>query len=84
MSLTNLGIQSADFNGVNKDSDGNFISDNGFPWAISIIHDFKVPNEKVDITDAYNFFSAWAEFGGLEFVDWYKDNPGNRNESLID
>lgn len=58
MSLINLGIQNADFNGVNRDSDGNFISDNGFPWAISIIHDFKVPNEKVDITDAYNFFSA--------------------------
>ena len=84
MSLTNLGIQDAAFNVANKDSDGNFISDNGFPWAISFIHDFKVPNEKVDITDAYNFFSAWAESGGLEFVDWYKDNPGNRNEALID
>jgi LruC domain-containing protein len=83
-SLTNLGIQSVDFNGGNKDADGNFISDNGFPWAISIIHDFKVPNEKVDITNAYNFFSAWAESGGSDFVDWYKDNPGNRNESLID
>ena len=83
-SLTNLGIQDTDFNGVNKDADGNFISDNGFPWAISIIHDFKVPNEKVDITDAYNFFSAWAESGGSEHLDWYKDNPGNRNESLID
>jgi len=30
--ITSLGVQSLDFIGVNKDSDGNFISDNGFPW----------------------------------------------------
>jgi LruC domain-containing protein len=82
--VTNLGISGIEIDGVNKDADGNFISDNGFPWAISIIHDFKVPKEKIDITDAYNFFSTWAESGGTTFVDWYKDNPGNRNEDLID
>jgi len=81
--ITNLGVQSLDFNGVNKDSDGNFISDNGFPWAISIIHDFKVPKEKVAITEAYNFFSTWAESGGANFSDWYKDNPGHRNLDKI-
>ncbi|WP_339660558.1 LruC domain-containing protein [uncultured Polaribacter sp.] len=83
-SVTNLGISGIDIDGVNKDPDGNFISDKGFPWAISIIHDFKVPKEKIDITDAYNFFSAWAESGGTSFLDWYKDNPGNRNEDNID
>lgn len=82
--ITSLGKQSQDFVGVNKDVDGNFISDTGFPWAISIIHDFKVPKEKIDITEAYNFFSSWAESGGVDFLDWYKDNPGNRNEDLID
>lgn len=82
--VTNLGISGIEIDGVNKDADGNFISDSGFPWAISIIHDFKVPKEKIDITDAYNFFSTWAESGGTTFLDWYKDNPGNRNEDLID
>lgn len=82
--VTNLGVSGIEIVGVNKDADGNFISDNGFPWAISIIHDFKVPKEKIDITNAYNFFSTWAESGGATFVDWYKDNPGNRNENLID
>lgn len=82
--VTNLGVSGIDIVGVNKDPDGNFISANGFPWAISIIHDFKVPKEKIDITDAYNFFSAWAESGGTSFLDWYKDNPGNRNEQNID
>jgi LruC domain-containing protein len=84
MNLTSLGNQSHEFAGVNKDADGNFISDNGFPWAISIIHDFKVPKEKVDITSAYNFFSAWATSGGTAYKDWYKDNPGNRNEDLLE
>ncbi|SDX07278.1 LruC domain-containing protein [Lutibacter oricola] len=83
MNLTSLGSQSSDFNGINKDPDGNFISENGFPWAISIIHDFKVPNEKVDITEAYNFFSTWAESGGLNYDDWYKDSAGYRNENKI-
>ncbi len=84
MNITSLGNQSNVFTGDNKDPDGNFISDNGFPWVISIIHDFKVPKEKVNITSAYNFFSTWAESGGTANEDWYKDNPGNRNEDLLD
>jgi LruC domain-containing protein len=82
--ITSLGNRSVSFTGVNKDPDGNFVSSNGFPWAISIIHDFKVPKEKIDITNAYNFFGAWAESGGSQFIDWYKDNPGNRNLDKID
>jgi LruC domain-containing protein len=82
--ITSLGNRSVNFTGVNKDPDGNFVSSNGFPCAISIIHDFKVPKEKIDITNAYNFFSTWAESGGSQFIDWYKDNPGNRNEDKID
>lgn len=84
MNRTSLGNSSLEFTGENKDADGNFISDNGFPWAISIIHDFKVPKEKVDITSAYNFFSTWAESGGTSNVDWYKDNPGNRNDDQLE
>ena len=83
MNPTNLGVQSFEVEGVNKDPDGNYISDSGFPWAISIIHDFKVPKEKIDVTRAYNFFSSWAESGGNNFKDWYKDNPGNRNTEHI-
>jgi len=83
-SVTSLGKQSLDFTGVNKDSDGNFISDNGFPWAISIMHDFKVPKEKVSIIEAYNYFVIWAESGDVDYKDWYKDSSGYRNENLID
>ena len=82
-SVTSLGTESIEFNGVNKDADGNFISDNGYPWVISIVHDFKVPNEKIDITDAYNFFSTWAESGGVDYQDWYTDRSGHRNTNKI-
>lgn len=83
MSATSLASSSTAFEGTNKDVDGNYVSDNGYPWAISIIHDFKVPKEKVTITDAYNFFNIWAESGGINNNDWYKDSTGNRNQDLI-
>ena len=83
-SLTNLGTGVSFAEGVNSDPDGNFISDNGYPWAISVIHDFKVPKERVPVDEAYNFFATWATSGGLEYNDWYKDNPGYRNNSKID
>jgi hypothetical protein len=53
------------------------------PWAISFLHDFKVPKEKVNVTDAYNYFVRWANSGGTDNSDWYKDNLGNRNLDKI-
>ncbi len=49
---TNLAGGNIDFSGLNNDEDGNFISNNGFPWAISIVHDFKVPKENKAINTA--------------------------------
>ena len=71
---SNLGNQSA----------GNFIANTGYAWAISIIHDFKVPKETVPITSAYNNFNTWATSGGTQNEDWYTDSPGNRNNSNIE
>lgn len=76
---TSLGENLAQISGLNNDPNGNYISNNGFPWAISIIHDFKVPKESIRIYDAYNYFNAWATSGGDNYKDWYKDNPGFRN-----
>lgn len=80
---TSLGSNYANFEGINLDEDGNYISSNGLPWAISIIHDFKVPMESIAIDAAYNFFGAWATSGGASYKDWYKDNPGFRNQSML-
>ncbi|WP_299361843.1 LruC domain-containing protein [Winogradskyella sp.] len=80
---TSLGESLVEVEGHNNDPNGNYISNNGYPWAISIIHDFKVPKESVKIYDAYNYFNNWAISGGQDFKDWYKDNPGHRNQNLL-
>lgn len=69
--------------GTTRDPLGNYVSNKGMPWAISIIHDFKVPIEKVSISDAYNFFIQWANSGGTVHADWYTDSAGNRNVNKI-
>ena len=80
---TALGTKNFQINGVNRDEDGNYLNDNGLPWAINIVHDFKVPKEKVSVIDAYNHFDKWAISGGSQYKDWYKDNPGYRNTANI-
>ena len=83
MHTTSLGVKNFDISGVNHDFDGNYLSDNGYPWAINIIHDFRVPKENIHLNEAYNFFSQWATTGGNVYEDWYKDNPGYRNTDKL-
>jgi hypothetical protein len=47
----------------------------------SVLHDFKFLKKsewKRTIT-----FVRWANSGGIDNGDWYKDNPGNRNLDKI-
>jgi len=53
------------------------------PWAIDIIHDFVYLQEKSAIILGYNKFADWAESGGVDYPDWYKDNAGYRNDSYL-
>ncbi|RNC89395.1 MAG: LruC domain-containing protein [Allomuricauda sp.] len=78
---TSLGENIVDTEGVNRDPDGNYQTDSRLPWAINIVHDFKVPRERVPVNQAYNFFNQWATSGGTLYADWYKDNAGYRNAS---
>ncbi len=42
------------------------------PWGMEIITgEFRIPNEKTDIIDAYPQFKDWAESGGTVNQDWY-------------
>ena len=61
-----------------KDSDGDFKSPTGLPWAINITGEYKAPKEKVLITDAYNYFATWATSGGTSKKDWFLDKNGYR------
>lgn len=80
---THLGQNLVETSGMHVDADGNYISDIGYPQALSIIHDFEEPKESVRIYDANNFFNDWATSRGNNHKDWYEDNPGNRNVNLL-
>lgn len=80
---TDLGQKTFEINGINKDSDGNYVTEEGLPWAINIIHNFKTPKEKIAVNKAYNYFNAWATSGGTTNLDWYKDGAGYRNLDMI-
>jgi LruC domain-containing protein len=56
---------------------------NNLPWAINIASTFTWPNEKVNITEAYSHFVAWAQSAGLLYNDWYLDKPGYRNDDRL-
>jgi LruC domain-containing protein len=53
------------------------------PWGIDIIHDFIYLVEKQAIINGYNRFAEWAESGGTEYPDWYKDQDGYRNHQYL-
>ncbi len=58
-------------------------TEGNLPWAINIYENFAYPKEMVDIVNAYNHFVEWAVSGGTAYPDWYQDNPGYRNATLI-
>lgn len=58
-------------------------SESNLPWGIDLPTTFQYPIEKVLVTEAYLKFADWAESGGTLFPDWYKDENGYQNPSLI-
>jgi LruC domain-containing protein len=54
------------------------------PWAINIVYDFVWPLESRQITQGYLKFGDWAESGGSQFPDWYKDLPDYRDNNYLD
>lgn len=60
-----------------------FVTDTNLPWAINIAEGFDWVIEFQDITGAYLHFAEWAQSGGINYPDWYKDKSGYRNHSLI-
>ncbi len=51
---------------------------NNLPWAIDLPVSFDYPVEQVEILNAYNYFGAWAESGGVDYPDWYEEHAGYR------
>ena len=60
-----------------------YLTANNWPWALSFVEDFEYPSEGNNISKVYNYFLKWAETGGMQNVDWYKNVSGNRKNDLI-
>lgn len=58
-------------------------SKNAWPWALSFVEQFDYPVEGTSINKAYNYFLVWAQSGGTQYKDWYKNTSGYRNTSSI-
>jgi LruC domain-containing protein len=56
---------------------------NGWPWALNFAGPFNYPTEGTNISKAYNYFLQWALSGGTQHTDWYINQNGNVNTSLI-
>ena len=75
------------FGTLNDDTDPNgthtYKSSTNLPWAIHVVGGFDYPEEVTDISQAYNYFSIWAQSGGTSYETWYEDQPGYINSSDI-
>jgi len=66
---------------TNPNSENTYKSNTNLPWAIHVVGGFNYPEERVDISQAYNYFSIWAQSGGASYETWYDDQPGYINAS---
>lgn len=53
------------------------------PWGLNFPSKFNYPIEYSKIDEGYLNFVPWAISGGLEYENWYKNEPGYRNSSHI-
>ncbi|TKK65229.1 LruC domain-containing protein [Ilyomonas limi] len=58
-------------------------SASNWPWAMNFIEDFDYPEETANVANAYLNFLSWAQSGGVQYTDWYRDIGGYRNNLLI-
>jgi len=60
-----------------------YLSAQNWPWALNFVEDFDYPTETDNISKAYLNFLTWAQSGGAQNADWYKDISGYRNSNYI-
>lgn len=82
-SLMNTSLFGTADDDSDPDSDRYYRNLTNLPWAINIIHDFVYLQEKQPIIYGYNRFAEWAESGGQQYPDWYKNQDGYRNDQFL-
>ncbi len=58
-------------------------SKNNLVWMIEVPSSFSYNIESKDILKSYLHFGEWAQSGGTLFKDWYINNPGYRDNTMI-
>jgi LruC domain-containing protein len=56
---------------------------NNLPFAINIPETFNYPIEREAIINGHLKFAAWAQSGGTQFQDWYKNLSDYRKSSNL-
>lgn len=54
-----------------------------FPWVLNFPSRFNYPIENAEIDNGYLKFIPWAISEGFLYQNWYKNEPGHRDESNI-
>lgn len=58
-------------------------SGNNLPWAINLPVVFDYPYESKPINKVHLKFANWAQSGGQNFKDWYKNLGGYRDDASV-
>jgi LruC domain-containing protein len=58
-------------------------TEQNLPWAVNFPSKFEYPIETVSIDLAHLKFIEWVLSDGEDYNNWYKDEPGYRNNANI-
>lgn len=81
--LANRGLFGTADDDTNLNAGEYYISDEYLPWAINIPSSFSYPLEKKGIVKAHLKFDSWAKSLGYNYMDWYEDKAGYRDNNKI-
>ncbi|MFA8450302.1 MAG: LruC domain-containing protein [Bacteroidales bacterium] len=81
--LGNTGLLGVKDDASNLEQNITYLSHDNLPWAINVMYDLELVQEKIPITEAYLKFRAWAQSGGTVYDDWYMNIDGYRNTGFI-
>lgn len=82
-SLANTAIFGTSSDATNPGSGNYYKTSTGLPFAIATPEPFEYPWEKTQIVLAHKKFAMWAQSGGIQFADWYKDLSTYRDATKL-
>ncbi len=81
--LVNRSILGTNADNSNSANGRYYKTANNLPFAINIPETFSYPIEREAIINGHLRFAAWAQSGGTQYQDWYKNLSGYRNNAKL-